>query len=132
MLLPEDFSRPIDKRGTDGCGETLDHRVLKVLQAIQENPNQSIEELAQLACLSSSRLSHLFKAATGSSLKRFLSDRQLEAAADLLQSTNLRVKEVSFYIGFSHEPSFVRAFRNKFGESPSSYRNQQRIGLRNS
>jgi AraC family transcriptional regulator of arabinose operon len=99
------------------------------LDAIEFNPSQSIEDLARLTGLSNSRLSHLFKELTGCSLKRYLSDRQLSEAAKLLSSTQLQIKQVSFQIGFSHEPSFVRAFRNKFGSSPSEYRNRQRLTL---
>ncbi len=77
--------------------------------------------------LSSSRLSHLFKTATGSSLQTYLSNCRLEKAAELLQSTEMPIKEVSYSVGYRHAPSFVRAFRNKYASSPNDYRNQQRL-----
>ena len=109
-----------------------DHRVRKVMQAIEEDPSLEIQDLAKMVNLSSSRLSHLFKTTTGSSLQSFLSNWRLEAAAELLQSTEMPIKEVSYCLGYRHAPSFVRAFRNKFGASPNDYRAQQRLMLSDS
>jgi AraC-like DNA-binding protein len=109
-----------------------DHRIRKVLQAIEANPSCDIQELARLVNLSSSRLSHLFKITTGSSLQSFLSNWRLQRAAELLQSTEMPIKEVSYCVGYRRAPSFVRAFRNKFGCRPNDYRSQQRVVLSNS
>ncbi len=99
-----------------------DDRIRKVLLAIHSNPGHSIQELSAMVNLSSSRLSHLFKASTGLSLQNFLTTCRLEIAVDLLHSTEMPIKEISYRVGYLHAPSFVRAFRNKFGASPSDYR----------
>jgi len=103
-----------------------DPRIQKVLQAVEAEPSCEAQALAHLVNLSSSRLSHLFKAATGVSLQSFLSDVRLQKAAELLQSTDMPVKEISYQVGYRHAPSFVRAFRGKLGASPNDYRNRQR------
>jgi len=82
--------------------------------------------------LSSSRLSHLFKAATGVSLQGFLTMRRLQVALHLLHSTEMPIKEISYRAGYRHAPSFVRAFRNHFGASPSGYRSGQQPAPKNS
>lgn len=112
--------------------QVADHRVRKVLQAIEADPTPDLRQLARMVNLSSSRLSHLFKTATGLSLQTFLAQRRLERAAELLQSTDMPVKEISFYVGYRHAPSFVRAFRNRFRASPNDYRGRQRAALSNS
>jgi AraC family transcriptional regulator, arabinose operon regulatory protein len=109
-----------------------DPRIERILQVIEENPFCEVEELASLASLSRSRLSHLFKATTGVSLQTFLSDLRLQRAAELLESTDMPIKEISYQVGYRHAPSFVRAFRNKVGSSPQDYRNRQRVVLRDS
>jgi AraC family transcriptional regulator of arabinose operon len=109
-----------------------DHRIRKVMQAIEADPSLDIPGLARMVNLSSSRLSHLFKATTGFSLQTFLSNARLAASAKLLQSTEMPIKEISYSVGYRHAPSFVRAFRNKFGSSPNDYRNQQRLLLSDS
>jgi AraC-like DNA-binding protein len=103
-----------------------DFRIQKVLQAIKADPTVRISDLASQVNLSNSRLSHLFKTQTGLSLIVFLANKRLERAADLLRDTEMRVKEITYSIGYCQEPSFNRAFRKKFDCSPLSYRKQQR------
>ena len=114
--------------------EQVDFRVGKVLQAIEHNPSVTIPYLARLVNLSSSRLSHVFKAQTGLSLKSFLTEQRLGRAALLLRTTEMRIKKLTYLTGYSQEPNFVRAFHKKFRCSPTHYRNQQQqpILLRNS
>ena len=109
-----------------------DFRIQKVLQTIESNPTESVQDLAQRVNLSSSRLSHLFKAYMGLSLTIFLADRRMEKAAHLLRSTEMRVKEITYVVGYQQEPSFVRAFRKRFECTPTDYRHRQRLQLRNS
>ena len=109
-----------------------DFRIQTILQTIESNPTESVRDLAQRVNLSRSRLSHLFKAKMGLSLTIFLAERRMEKAADLLRSTEMRIKEITFIVGYQQEPSFVRAFRKKFECTPTSYRYQQRLRLRNS
>ena len=109
-----------------------DDRVLRIAQAIEADPSLAIQELARTVNLSSSRLAHLCKAITGTNLQSFLSSRRLGRAAELLESTDMPIKEISYAVGYRHAPSFVRAFRNKVGSSPNDYRSQQRLLLRNS
>lgn len=103
-----------------------DSRVQKVIEAIKSDQFASISDLAHQVDLSISRLSHLFKAETGLSLGEFLANERLERAADLLRDTEMRVKEITFRIGYSREPSFNRAFKKKFNQSPQSYRKRSR------
>ena len=112
-------------RGRQPSPLPSDHRVRALLQAIEANPGQSIYELSRLVNLSSSRLSHLFKEETGLSLQSFLTSRRLAIALHLLHSTEMPIKEISYHAGYRHAPSFVRAFRNQFGVSPSGHRTGQ-------
>ncbi len=107
-----------------------DGRIRIILQAVESNPGHSIHDLAEMVNLSISRLSHLFKATTGLSLQNFLTTCRLRAALDLLHSTRMPIKEISYRAGYRHPPSFVRAFRNQFGASPSDYRAVQQYPLR--
>jgi len=123
-------AKPSVQRKTVGTQQgEADHRVRKVLDAIKVDPSLDIQDLAHMVSLSSSRLSHLFKNSTSSSLQNFLSNWRLEKAAGLLQSTQMPVKEISYFIGYRHAPSFVRAFRKRYGFTPNDYRNQQRLML---
>jgi AraC-like DNA-binding protein len=128
MFLRAQSARPstmIGNRRMSHSPLPTDDRIRRVLQAIESNPEHSIQELSDMVNLSSSRLSHLFKTATGFSLQTFLTNCRLQLALDLLHSTEMPIKEISYRAGYRHAPSFVRAFRNKFGASPSGYRSEQ-------
>ena len=116
------YSSGLTRRPGDG-----DERIRLILQAITADPSCNIAALARMVSLSSSRLSHLFKLETGFSLRDFLIDCRLERAALVLTRSAASVKEVSYNVGYLHPPSFVRAFRNKFGCSPRQYRAQQQV-----
>ena len=109
-----------------------DYRLKEVLRCIEREPARTVRDLAVLVNLSDSRLSHLFKTQTGVSLNRFLADVRLNRAAELLRSTRIQIKEISYLVGYHQSSSFDRAFRNKFDLSPAEYRHRQRFGLRNS
>src|SRR5437016_1131566 len=104
----------------------VDFRIVKVLERIESNPSETLPSLARFVNLSNSRLSHLFKSETGISLTGFLERQRMERAAELLRSTEMRVKEITYSIGYQHEPSFNRAFQKKFRCTPTDYRRQQR------
>jgi transcriptional regulator GlxA family with amidase domain len=104
----------------------VDFRIHKVLQEIKNDPSARISDLACRVNLSSSGLSHLFKEQTGLTLNVFLANARLERAAGLLRETDMRVKEITFNVGYCQGPSFNRAFKKKFEHSPLSYRRRQR------
>ena len=106
-----------------------DYRMKEVLRCIESEPSRTVQDLAVLVNLSCSRLSHLFKTQTGVSLNRFLSDVRLQKAAELLEATEIQIKEVSYLVGYQQPSSFDRAFRNKFALSPADYRLRQRFKL---
>lgn len=45
-------------------------------------------------------------------------------ASCLLLRTELNIKEIAHTIGYRHPPSFVRAFKKKYGTAPGQYRIQ--------
>ncbi len=101
-----------------GLAAASDPRIARVLSAIGDNPFVTIADLSRRVNLSHSRLSHLFKAAQGVSLNRFLSDRRVERAAQLLSSTEMQIKEITYDAGYKQVPSFVRAFHEDLGKAP--------------
>jgi len=105
---------------------SIDFRIRKVLQIIESNPAADIEDLASLVRLSNSRLGHLFKAQIGESLNSYLANLRLEKAAELLRSTEMQIKEITYTVGYNHASSFDRAFRKRFRSSPNRYRSRQR------
>ncbi len=103
-----------------------DYRIRKVLEALEHNPAKSVPELASLVNLSRSRLGHLFKLQMGVDLSHFLANQRLEKGAELLQRTELSIKQIAVLVGYHHASSFGRGFQNKFGMTPAEFRRKHR------
>lgn len=79
-------------------------------------------ELAARLGLSRSRLEHLFKAQTSTTLRRYIRATRQTRAKALLQDPRLRVKEVASRCGYANTSSLTRGFECEYGISPSAYR----------
>jgi transcriptional regulator GlxA family with amidase domain len=103
-----------------------DYRIRKVLESLEDDPATSVQKLATLVNLSSSRLGHLFKLQIGMDLSHFLANERLEKAAELLRQTELSIKEIAIRVGYHHSSSFDRGFQNKFSVPPADFRRRNR------
>jgi len=99
-----------------------DPRIQRVLLEVQRDPTRRVRELAHCAGMSVSYLEHLFKHQTGGSVHTLLKNRRLDVAAHLLQGTNMSIKQISYAAGYRHAPSFARAFRLRFLQTPREHR----------
>jgi AraC-like DNA-binding protein len=99
-----------------------DLRVAKAVQLLNEDPSRTLADLACGCALSISRLSHLFRAEAGLTLKEFRRKRRLEVAMKMLATTDMPIKQIAYALGYRHTSSFVRAFEVNAGMSPSDYR----------
>lgn len=102
----------------------MDHRVRITIQYLQGGGYQSVSlgELAARVGLGTSRLEHLFKKETGSSIRDFLREMRLLRASELLTSSEARVSEICFAVGFTDASNFDHAFKLRFGVAPRRYR----------
>jgi len=91
---------------------------------VMENLHRKItvQDLAQVACLSVSRFNDLFRELTGLTPHQFLLQIRLEQAAQLLASSTLSVNEISFRTGFSSQSALANALRKHRGITPSALR----------
>jgi AraC-like DNA-binding protein len=97
-------------------------RLNKVLDAIASGEPYSLERLATEFNLSKSHLQHFFKQQTGLRLGHTIIEQRLNRAAQLLKSTNMRIKEIADAVGYEHTSSFIRAFERRFTQPPRAYR----------
>lgn len=97
-------------------------RLASVMRKIESGLPQSVRQLAQEVRMTPDHLQRLFKQETGLRLGSVIVERKLGEAAHLLSATDVVVKEVAYTVGYSHPSSFVRAFRRRFGKSPTEYR----------
>ena len=98
--------------------------VQKALQMIKERLQDppTLAELAALSRLSRTYFSHVFKEITGTKLQEYILQTRLEKAQNLLSCIDLKVKEVSYEIGFKDPNYFCRAFKKWTGSNPTNWR----------
>jgi AraC-like DNA-binding protein len=82
----------------------------------------SLSDLANVAYLSPSHFSRVFKIQTGLSPGEYLISLRMEKARDLLTTSLLSIKEVMALVGYETRSNFVRHFRKYFDLPPSEYR----------
>lgn len=104
-------------------GRPTDPRVAEIILQLRDMLRQkdALAELARRAGLSESRLSHLFRAATGWSLSEYAKRVRLAVGQELLESSPLSIKEVAAAVGMDRS-HFSRDFKTLCGLSPREYR----------
>ena len=102
----------------------VDTRVRMVVQLLEEQWRSGVRvaDLADHVGLGASRLEHLFKQEARVSIRDFIRERRLSAAAELLAHSLERISVISFRVGFQHVANFNHAFKKRFGVSPGEYR----------
>lgn len=82
----------------------------------------TIDTIAQQLCLSSDYVSHLFKDGTGMSIHKYITMLRLQRACIYLETTNMSIKRIAMYVGYSNPLYFSRLFYKYKGQTPSQYR----------
>ena len=67
-----------------------------------------------------------FKSATGFALLEYVQSLRLEAAAELLESSDQPMEEIAYRVGYEDITFFRRLFRRRKGVTPAEYRRQFR------
>jgi transcriptional regulator GlxA family with amidase domain len=102
----------------------------KAIQSIENNIDNSdfgTLQLARLSGMSESQLYRKLKALTGRSTAIFIRSVRLQKAKELLKTTALNVSEVAYETGFNDPAWFSRVFKEEFGGSPASFREEEEI-----
>ncbi len=98
--------------------------IQKTIRYIRSNLDREIlvTEIADYVNLNPVYLTRTFKKATGSSLKRFIENEKIEAAKQLLVTTDLPVSVISGHVGYANYSNFTRSFKLLTSLTPSEYR----------
>jgi AraC family transcriptional regulator len=98
-------------------------------EAMDANLDKEIT-IAQLACdcgLSTSQFARAFRQSTGCPPHRWLLQRRIERAQDLLLTSNKDLAEIARVCGFYDQSHLTRAFGQAVGTSPGLWRRTMRI-----
>jgi AraC-like DNA-binding protein len=105
-----------------------DHRITDTINYLSCNDLEyglMIKTLQSVTHLSESRLSHLFKASIGISLKKYLIWSKLKSTIKLHLNTQSDMFSSLVKNGFYDQPHFSRSFKNWLGVNPSKAYNSR-------
>ena len=95
-------------------------KVIKIIQNDLDNSNLGSRHVAQKMNLSESQMYRKLKAITGKSTALFIRSVRLERAMELIQTSEKSISEIAYEVGFNDPSWFSRAFKEEFGQSPST------------
>jgi AraC family transcriptional regulator len=107
---------------------TVEARLRRAMRFIESHlaGDLSLERLASEACISPFHFHRLFSMVVAMPVAEYVRHVRLEAAAQQLRSTRFSVTAVARHVGYTSTDAFGRAFRSRFGETPSAYRRRWR------
>jgi AraC-like DNA-binding protein len=99
------------RQATESLRENLDGRV-------------RLATLARTCDLSVSHFARAFKASFGVTCHRWLTERRIERAQELLAWTRMPLAEIASQSGFADQAAFTRVFRRFVGVPPGLWRRE--------
>jgi AraC-like DNA-binding protein len=103
---------------------TIEPRIKNVLDYIDSNFNERIylSQLSKMANMNMDAFSKYFKKCNGITVCRYIRNKRIAKAIDLLESTNSKILEIAFRCGYENMANFYRSFRAVTGKHPSELR----------
>lgn len=81
-----------------------------------------LDNVAAKSGYSKWHLQRMFRSTTGHALGSYIRERRLSKAAQALRATPRPILDIALQFHFDSQPSFSRAFKKQFGETPAVYR----------
>ena len=117
-LLPE--SRPVvcgDKPGNTFCTQFsvwLEHHYMQ---------DVSLDQAAEAMGMSSFYFSRFFRTSYNQTFLEYLTAYRIDRAVELLQQTDIPVREIAVRVGYTDANYFTKVFKRHLGVTPTEYRN---------
>lgn len=113
----------IIRLGNKSKKELCDKRINKIQEYIEEHIFDYIyiSDLADMCNLSESRFKHFFKEVVGIPPAEYIIRRKIKKAEELLDKTELTIKNIAYDLGFSSPSYFSTVFKQYTGYSPTKH-----------
>jgi len=106
----------------------VSHRVRQAVQYIHENfmSDISLSNLSEKVEVSENYFSSLFRKEMGINITPYINKVRIDAARELLGTTDLKIYEVALRVGIADECYFSRLFKNTTGVSPYEFKKSRK------
>lgn len=113
-ILLKEMIHPSGKQLIDEIESFIDNHISEEI---------TIERLCKEFKISRTKLYDIAKQHLGKGIAAFIKDKRLLKAKNLIKSTDMKIAEISYAVGFSDYNYFLREFKRKYGVSSKAYRN---------
>ncbi len=109
---------------TMALSDTNRQRILKTADYLQSHYQEkmNLEQLLKIVNMSKSYYLNLFRQYIGTTPYNYLLSLRITKAKELLELSNLPIREISDNVGFSDNTGFSVRFKTMVGQSPQEYR----------
>ncbi len=103
------------------------HEVSEAIKVNLDNPEYTVVALASQMHLSRTHFHKKMKSICGQSPSEFMRNLRLREAAKMIRMRRDNINQIAYATGFDSPSYFSRAFKKKYGVTPSEYGNTQNI-----
>ena len=98
--------------------------IQRIIEYIDHHYKEDLSRttLADMVYLSADHLARVFKKETGETLVKYITDKRIHAAKELLSDTKTPIAQVASEVGYDNYSYFTKIFKEKTGYSPGDYR----------
>jgi AraC-like DNA-binding protein len=99
-------------------------RISSALENLQNHPeeNWTLEKLSRSSGMSRTLLFNTFKTLVGQTPLTYLQNWRMQKAKEMLLTSKVNVTVIANQVGYQSEAAFNRLFKNKFKQTPASFR----------
>ncbi|NLE36221.1 MAG: response regulator transcription factor, partial [Bacteroidales bacterium] len=102
--------------------DTLMKNLMMVMEQNIDNSDLTVDELASRLCIGRSVFFKKLKSLTGLAPIEFIREVRVKRAAQLIESGEYTISQVTYMVGCNDPRYFSRIFKQRFGVTPSEYR----------
>lgn len=107
--------------------ENQKNSIQRIIEYIDHHYKEDLSRttLADMVYLSADHLARVFKKETGETLVKYITDKRINAAKEMLSDTKTPISQVASEVGYDNYSYFTKIFKEKTGVSPGDYRKHQ-------
>ena len=103
-------------------------KFVNITEYVRQHCNEeiSLDDISEMSGFSKYHFSRLFKEYTGTSFYKYLNQKRIEFAEQLLLDPEVNITEAAVRSGFNSISAFIRMFKQIKGCTPTEFRNMHR------
>ena len=109
-----------------GKDDAFMRSIVEIINKNMDNSEFSVEDLQNELKIGKWNLTSKVKALVGLTPMEFIRETRLSHAADLIDNSDYNMTQITYMIGMSDSRYFSRCFKQKYGVTPTEYKNRKK------